>query len=679
MSYTDSADNADKTAQQEAQPSIYSSAKYWHDQIKTYREEIENTWADQRKNLDKLYSRDERPSEDREYSIFWANIEVLKPAIYARAPQPVVVPRFKDGNLIARAASDTLERCMVTTFSQSDIDGCMRDVRDEFLRYGRGTARARLSTREGSPCVEYDHFTAADFAHDPARSWKPVTWVGFRAWLTKAKLQKRFEQPATERKYSIDSIPLKKRDTNRATNDPTDQAPVWEIWCIDSGKVHFVCEDFDVMLDETDPWLSLSSFWPCPKPAYGTVVPNKLKPVPDIRQYKDQIEEINEYTARIAALSEKLRLQGFYPAGLGELSDAIEAAIKNTDNRATLVPISSWAQLGGAAPKDTIVWLPVKDVLDLVKGLVDLRRILIEDVYQITGISDIVRGQSEASETATAQQIKAQWGSVRIRERQNEIARFARDLARITGEIIAENFDIDTVAQMSQVQLPSVAQKQQIQMKLQQAQAMYQQQATMAQQTGQPAPPQPQIPPQVQQALNKPAFEEVMQFLANDKARGFLIDIETDSTIQPDEDAEKQRRTEFITAVGGFLQQAFPVLQAAPQFGNFVGEALKFVAQGFRAGRPLEGAIDQLVEMIEQIAANPPQQNPEAQAKAQTAQIGLETARVKARAEQGRAQADIAQTRMDMVKSAAEHHQNMREMAMKAAIPPQMGPVGPVQ
>ncbi|WP_141339708.1 hypothetical protein [Bradyrhizobium sp. USDA 3458] len=643
-----------ETETESAKPQSKYTAKYWQDQLGYYRQAIETKWSDQRKNLDKLYSRDERAdSADREYAIFWANIEVLKPAVYAKPPQPAVVPRFKDGNLIARAASETVERCLVTTFDQSDIDGCMREVRDEFLRYARGSARARLATRNGSPCVEFDHFTAADFAHGVARTWREVPWVGFRSWLNLEKGVARFGEVFRQ-------VPRKKRDQNAAVNDPEDQAPVWEIWCKDSGQVHFIAEDFDRPLDETEPWLDLSGFWPCPRPAYGTVVPGKLMPVPDIRQYKDQIEEINEYTARIAALSQSLRLKGFYPAGAGEISEAIEAAIKDLDNRTVLVPVSSFAALGGSSFKDSIVWLPVDQIAVLIKELVELRRVLIDDVYQITGISDIVRGQTEASETATAQQLKAQWGSIRIRERQNELARFARDMTRIAGEIIAENFDGKTIAEMSQVQLPTLAQKQQLQIQMQQAQQM--------QAAGQPVPP---IPAKAKQTVESPAFEEVLQFLANDKARGFLIDIETDSTIQPNEDAEKQRRTEFVTAVGGFIAQAFPMVKEAPQLGNFVGETLKFVAQGFRAGRPLEGAIDQLVAQIEEIASQPPappQPDP-------TEQVKLQTAQVKGQAEEFKAKADMAQTQMDMQQSALEHHQSMREMEMQAMMPPQQVPV----
>lgn len=621
-------------------------AKPWHDKLKDYREAIESKWSTQRENLDRLYSREERAdSADREYAIFWANIEVLKPATYARTPVPVVAPRHKQPNPIASSASELLERSLITTFDVSDVDGCMKEVRDEFLRYSRGTGWARLGVdRNEVERVEFDHVTGDDFAHDPARTWREVTWVARRAWLTRKKGAERFDKILKPLGKSFKEVPLKKRDPNSAAHNPKDKAAVWEFWDKETGQVVWIAEDFDFILDQSEPWLDLSSFWPCPKPAYGTLAPKTLKPVPDIRQYKDQIEEINEYTARIAALSEQLRLKGFYPSGAGELSDAIETALKSVDDRAVLVPISSWAQFGGASPKDMVVWLPVKDVLELVRGLVELRRVVIDDVYQITGIADIVRGQSDPNETLGAQQLKSQWGSARIRERQNELIRFARDLTRISGEIMAENFQPKTLMDMAQMKLPTAEEKAKVKAQLDQM--------------------QDQAPPELKKMMDKPSFEEVMEFLSDDRTRGFTIEIETDSTIQPDEDAEKNRRTEFVTAVGGLFQQAAPLVQQAPQLGPFMGEVLKFAAQGFRAGRPLESAIDQLVDQMQQMAVQaqqPPQEpppDPAMEAKQAEAQMKLEGLKAQTEAKVIGAQADIAKTQAQTEAELAKQSMN---------------------
>ena len=67
----------------------------------------------------------------------------------------------------------------------------------------------------------------------------------------------------------------------------------------------------------------------------------------------------------------------------------------------------------------------------VLQGLYTQRTQILEIIYEITGISDLLRGNTKASETATAQQLKAQFGSMRMRKRQEEIERYIRDLFRI--------------------------------------------------------------------------------------------------------------------------------------------------------------------------------------------------------------------------------------------------------
>ena len=65
------------------------------------------------------------------------------------------------------------------------------------------------------------------------------------------------------------------------------------------------------------------------------------------------------------------------------------------------------------------------------------------------GISDIMRGNSNPYETATAQSIKGTMGTNRLEEQKNVCANFARDLLRMKAEIIAKNFDAATLTRMT--------------------------------------------------------------------------------------------------------------------------------------------------------------------------------------------------------------------------------------
>lgn len=598
--------------------------------------EAEKTFAeyhDKADNIEKQYADLKSMSAsngEREMKIFWANLEVLKPSIYARPPVPVVTPKFKSRKPLPRAAADVLERCLLASFDMEHVDEPLKGVRDDLAIVGRGVLWLRDDGDEesGVEAVRYEHVERRDFVHSPSRKWSEVEWVAKRSWLSKDKGKKRFPD-------TWDSVNLKERkDPASDGSDVEKQGEVWELWHKDKGVVVWVSpnqkEDSDV-LDIRPPHINLQGFWPCPKPAYGTLEPHTLKPVPDFVYYRDQIKEINELTERISALSDGLKLRGFYAAGNGDLSSAVQAAMKAQQNNAILIPVANMSAMGTASLKDSVVWLPVADVAMTIEKCIALRQQLIQDVYQITGISDIMRGSTDASETLGAQQLKSQYGNVRIRDRQEAMISLALSMTEIAAEIMAENFSAETLKAMSQVDdIPSAEdvqmQIQQIMAQVQQAMsdpqamAMAQQQPEQAQQLLQQA--QGQIE-QLQQTIT---FDAVVALLKEQKVRPFVLDIETNSTIQPDEQADKQMRTEAMAALGQFMGQALPLVQAQPETGPFVAGTLKWVANGFRMGREMETAIDEFSDKISEVAKQPKQPSPEMmkmQAEAENAKAEL--------------------------------------------------------
>lgn len=610
--------------------------------IADYRKAGFQSYSDKSDNIEKRYADLERLASvgrDREFSIFWANIQVLGPSIYSRPPVPVVIPRFRgDRKPIPRMASELLERCAIVGFELEDIDGVMRMVRDDLSILARGApwVRYETKTKDGKfrerVCI--DHVNRKDFAHDPARSWKEVDWVAKRSWLTKSEMRKRFSKTSGNAYQDADYAI---RRDERQNSSGRQKAGVWEIWLKTANRVVWVTEGVEVLLDDDEPHLTLDGFFPCPKPAYGTVQRNSMIPVPDYVQYKDQIEEINEITARISSLAESVRVKGFYPAGASDIGDAIEAALKNVENRSILVPVANWAAFGelGSNP---IIWLPLEVIGTVIVQLVNLRRQLIQDVYEITGLSDIMRGMSNANETLGAQELKSQYGSVRIRDRQDEMVRVARDLTRIMCEIMAENFQKKTLLEMSQLDIANDAdikkqvsalekQVKAIQAQIKEAQsdpeiqAQAQQKPEIAQQVLQQAEQQiQQLVGQINELNETVTIEKVMELLREQRVRPFVLDIETDSTVTPDENAQKQRATEFTTAVGGFLTQALTAVQHVPQSAPLMAETLRYVASQFRAGRQLDGVIDEFAEQMKQIAAQPKQGDEAAKAAQAAAQ-----------------------------------------------------------
>ncbi len=588
------------------------SAKAWINLLEESETAFER-WHTHCDNIDKLFASLERLSvtaRQREFQMFWSNCEVLKPAIYARPPVPVVVPKFKDRRPIYQAASEVLERCAVVAFDLTAVDDMMKLVRDDVALVGRGVPWCRYESGGGKSyystekvCIDFKH--RRDFLHSISRCWYEVTWVAAASYLTRSEARERFHQHSgdcyQDAEYKVD-----KDSKEIGGSDNRERAKFWEIWDKSNRRVVWVSQGCEDILDEDDPHLDLANYFPCPRPAYGTLQRGSLVPVPDVLQYKDQLDEINMLTGRIHALSDAIEAKGFYPAGSNELSDAIQTAVATKTPGRLLVPIKNWATFGGT--KEVIVWLPIEAIAGTITALVALRKQVIEDVYQIMGLSDIMRGSTDARETLGAQELKSQFGSSRIRDKQQEMVRVARDLVCITCEIVCERFDDETIIQMSQTQLPTNQVRQQQIMQVQRRTQQQMQQLQMAQQQQQPgqqnAPPSQSMIPQLLQEAQaeiekiqaKPTIDEVLRFLRDNRARSFVLDIETDSTIMADENAEKQRRTEFVGMLGNLLPQLIQLVSVSPGAVNFSGEVLKFSVAPFRAGRSLDGAVDEFVE-----------------------------------------------------------------------------------
>jgi hypothetical protein len=594
------------------------SAKAWLNLLIESEDAFE-PWNKHCDNIDKQFASLERLSttgRDKEFQMFWANCEVLKPSIYAKPPVPVVVPKFKDQRPVYQAASEVMERCTTVAFDLTRINDLMLLVRDDLSMTSRGVAWCRYES--GKSGSSYDHEKVCidfksrrDFLHSISRNWREVTWVAGASYLTRHEARERFKQYSGDA-YQQAEYKVDKESKTVGGADNRERAKFWEIWHKPSRRVVWVAEGVEDILDEDDAHLDLQNFYPCPKPAYGTVQRGSLVPVPDVMQYRDQLEEINLLTGRIHALSDALEVKGFYPAGGGEVADAIQTAISIKTPGRVLVPISNWAAFGGT--KEVILWLPIDMIAQTITGLVALRKQVIEDIYQIMGLSDIMRGATDPNETLGAQQLKTQYGSTRIRDKQQEMVRLARDLVEITSEIIAEEFQDTTIVEMSQTQLPTTQMQkqkmQQIVQGIQQGQQMMQtmQDPAQQQQTQQMIDQAIAQLPRIQQ---EPTIDQVIRLLRDNRTKTFVLDIETDSTILQDENAEKQARNEFMQVLGALLPQLSTMIQGEPKTAEFCGELLKFATAPYRAGRSLDGAIDKMIEQFKAKGEQPQGDDPE--------------------------------------------------------------------
>lgn len=473
-----------------------------------------------------------------------------------------------------------------------------------------------------------------------ARTWDEVYMVFRVAYMTKDELTSRFG------KKVADEVPLdyepKALDPKTAEDvrELFKKATVYEIWDRSTRKVYWINLQYHQgPLDQRDDPLGLDDFFPCPRPMWMTQTNDKLIPVPDYVFYQDQDAEIQSLTSRIGIVEGALRVRGIYPANVQAVRDVMTDAGNND-----MVPIDYNVLISmqiSDLSKAIFFW-PIEPLTNALKAMIEMRNQLIQDVYQITGLSDVLRGQGDPDETATGQQLKAQYGGLRVREKQKEVQRFARDMLRIRFEIIFNHFDPSTIWKMTNAEaIPDV----------------------MKDPTrGQPDPQTGQMNEYGQM------FTNALALLRNKAMRSFKVDIETDSTVAADENMEKQRVNELLTSIGGFMAQVGPVVESAPEFAPAMGEVMMYAFRRYRAGNTIESAMESAVEAFTQRLANPQpaaQQgpSPDAMIEAKMQQAELQQ---RAQESQQKTAVDMAKTQQDGQLKAEQLRNDRADLALRA-------------
>ena len=613
-------------------------------------------WEDRAKQVDRRY-RDDRESQampaPKKFNVLWANMQVSLPAHYSRKPEAVVEREHGDGDPVGRVASMILERSLKSVIEADPFNQVMEGAVQDRLLVSRGTAWVRyvpsfktvtpdpypvqpvMMGHNGGPPLSEDEPTEtpgqfrlpdgtivgsesvqvsddneylyappsyeevaydevvndyvhwSDFRHTPGRRWSEVWWVGRRVHWTKDEVSARFDKPdvmarmgrkepiANKIPYNYDAAKDNSRVDQGTQSDPYKKAEIWEIWDKHKREAIWIAKDYgDQALDRLPDPLRLSDFFPTPRPMWGTMSTDSLEPIPDYYEYQDQAQQLDELTDRISLLTQALAVKGTYNKEFPALVRLLSSVPENA-----MIPVDNWAAFGekGGLP-GSVSFLPIDMVAMALEKLVSQREVIKRDLYEISGMSDIIRGEGRAEETATAQALKGKFATLRLSRSQADVQRFARDLIRLDAEVMAEHLQPNTLMLMSSFDLMTASNPEEAQL-----------------------------------------FEPAIALLRDNKLRAWRIDVETDSTIALDEEAERKGVTEYLTALGQVMPQLLELVKQAPPMLPWAVETLKMVARKFRAGRAVESALDKGLKALEDMAKQPQPPDPktiEAAAKA---------------------------------------------------------------
>jgi hypothetical protein len=593
------ADTDDTRAEQEK---LLGPSRYWQNELEQ-ASQFERDWRERGNRVVERY-RDERggnavigPIASR-FNILWANTETLKGALFARMAKPDVQRRFPDPNPAARQVAILLERTLSYDLDTYDASRPLRSALEDYLLPGRGVVwvvyepiiikeKIKIEVKDddidiveeeevehvGDQRCRFEYVHWQDYRESPSRRPEDATWRARRHLFTRDELVGRGFAHA----YEVPLTWMPDTDSNEQLDEIYNRAEVWEIWDKVQRKRLFVSSGFKDLLAEDDDPYQLEDFFPTPVPLIAVRTNNTSIPVPEFTLYQDQADELDRVTSRITHLIEGLKRRGVYDSSVPELANLATAG----DN--DFVPsenFSSLAQKGGLS----VVFQTedISQISTVLQGLYTQRAQVLQIIYEVTGISDIIRGGgTKASESATAQRLKAQYGSMRLRLRQDAIQKYIRDLFRIKAELIAENYEPEILERITGMEVT----------------------------------------------------DEMLQIMRNDKTRHYQIDVETDSTVFADEEEMKRTRVEFANVMGGYLVQAIEATRAAPELTPIAFQILKFVAGAWKIGRNFEDVIDQteaqVMQQLQAMQQQPPQPDPEERIAQQRIAAELEREKLK--------------------------------------------------
>lgn len=538
-------------------------------------------------------------------NLFWSNVQVILSAIYGRLPKAEVDRKFGDfDDDVARVAGIIMQRILNGDIEREhdDTSASMRDaVQDRFVsglgqvwvRYDVDTEiqeHPQLDPMTGQPPIdpatgqpvidpetgqpptqqvetilneeaEVDYVYWDDFLYSPCRRWRECRWVARRVYLSQPKLMARFKLT----KEQAEEIPMVTqapadnqgdRETDVLKATPFKQAAVWELWDKDSNSVCWFVEGYQNVLDYQPDPLELDDFFPCPQPVVATTLTSAFIPRPDYSMAQDLYKELDRINSKLSHLTDAVKAAGVYDKNAAGLKSLLTTAVENA-----LVPVDNWSAFSEkGALKGAMDWMPIEQFVNAIVQLNQRKQQLQSDLYEVLGISDIMRGASVASETATAQQLKVQYGGARLSNLQNDVARFVSATMRIRANIICNVWQPQTIIERSQIM----------------------------------------------RTPDAPFAQQAVQLLKDFGTAMFRIVVTADTLAAPDWEAEKTARTEFLGAVSNYIMSAGPVVQSNPQLGAFMMKLLQWAAAGFKGAKGIEGVLDQAARQLEQQAQTPP-------------------------------------------------------------------------
>jgi len=580
----------------------------------------------------------------KRFNILHSNTELLLSTLTTNDPKPVIRTRFgkqQSQNIkereLSRVVGEVIERAIIFNNDNIDFKGTTDKMVQDYLLFGRGIPWLEYDVTFKSETIEqidengqpqqveievvdkqtinFTIIEREDFRYGYAKRWDKVPWVARRHLLSAAEVEKAYGKEVAEGiKYKNCSY-----SNDEGKNKAFKRAEIWEFWDKENKKVVFVSEGYSYVLKESEDPYELDDFFPCPAPFYS-VNGDDLVPTPEYTFYQQSAEDLELACERRSFLVKNIKAAAVAP---NEFSDTLDALENAADNDIVFVGSSAQKIKASGGLAGIIMEYPNSGKMSVLSGLSGTKAELLNEIYEVTGIGDLLRGVSDPNETAKAQSIKGKFGSLRIQARQQRLQQTIRKIFKISTDILCEHFTEENLKSISCIVLPTEEEKASI---------------NTIKGSGQP------LPPGAADILNLPTWAEVVSTLRENKLRNYTISVESTATAFDEDEDNKAKRIEFVSMISQMFEKLLPQFSAFPDLIPLYKSLISFTADGFNNSRSLKENIENALNSFEQTLKQPKPmpQGPDpviVEAQARTAEA--QAAQRMAQAREAEAQAKI--------------------------------------
>ena len=527
-------------------------------------------------NIVERYRDEDRDVESqRRYNILYSNTETLLPVIYSSPPKADV--RARDSKSIAhRKGASMMESALNYYVESGGLHDAANQTVMDFLLSGTGQIRPCYKSIEAKEDItledgtveseervvfeeiKFDYVHWRDFIYPECARWEDLPWIAFK---TRMAFEEAAEMFGAEKAGLLSYEPMSGAAGADKAKDSVKKACVYEIWDKRNKQQVFYAETASSsLLDVSEDPLELDDFYPVPKPLLSITTSGTLLPVPLYLMYQDQALELDEVNSRICLLIENMKRRGFYDSSIAEFGNLENMG----DNE--FWPVKNWSEY--AAKGGMQGCMDIEDIsayANILQILTEHRRQILEDIYQIIGVSDIRRGQTDPRETLGAQKLKGRYGTIRISTYQRKVALFMRDLLKIAGEIIINQFDAETLSVITNLPVKTESKMVETSSGEQKSEIIV-------------------------------GTEDLLHSLGSKSPSDILIDIESDSTVIEDTEEDIYMAKEAIGAITEFTNIAPSLVQGIGL--EATSELLLQIIRKFKMGREIHQQVMDHVDKL---------------------------------------------------------------------------------